>query len=256
MTGFKRRAAVPLLLAALAGCATAPITGREQFILVSDSEANQMGAQAYQEILNKGRVSRDPQMNAIVARVSQRLAGVVDVPGAQWQYTVFDDATPNAFALPGGKIGVNAGMFRVARTEGQIAAVISHEIGHVMARHSAERMSREVAVQVGIGLLGAATNTAQYAEVMAQAATLGLILPFTREQESEADEIGLIHMARAGYDPREAIALWQNMEAAAGGRGPIEFLSTHPSPGNRIARLQQAMPRALADYNSSPLRGR
>jgi predicted Zn-dependent protease len=255
MTGLLSRPVACLVVATLAACQTAPITGREQFILVSDSEANQMGAQAYQEILSKGRVSRDPQMNATVARVSQRLARVVDVPGAQWQYTVFDDATPNAFALPGGKIGVNTGMFRVARTEGQLAAVISHEIGHVMARHSAERMSREVAVQVGVGLLGAATNTAQYAEVMAQAATLGLILPFNREQESEADEIGLIHMARAGYDPRESIALWQNMESA-GGRAPIEFLSTHPSPGNRIARLQQAMPRALADYNSSPLRSR
>jgi predicted Zn-dependent protease len=255
MTSFPSRAAALVLLAALGACETAPITGRDQLILVSDNQANQMGAQAYQEILKESRVSRDPQMNAVVARISQRLARVVNVPGAQWQYTVFEDETPNAFALPGGKVGVNTGMFKVARTEGQLAAVIGHEIGHVMARHSAERMSREVAVQAGIGILGAATNTGQYADVMAQAATLGLIMPFGREQESEADEIGLIHMARAGYDPREAVALWQNMEAA-GGRGTIEFLSTHPSAGSRIARLNQAMPRALAEYNASPFRGR
>ena len=254
MTGSFPRAAAFVLMAALTGCETAPITGRDQFILVSDSQANQMGAQAYQEILKESRVSRDPQMNAIVARISQRIARTVDMPGAQWQYTVFEDDTPNAFALPGGKIGVNTGMFKVARSEGQLAAVIGHEIGHVIARHSAERMSREVAVQAGIGILGAATNTGQYANVMAQAATLGLIMPFGREQESEADEIGLIHMARAGYDPREAVTLWRNMETA-GGRGPAEFLSTHPSAGTRIARLNQAMPRALAEYNSSPLRG-
>ena len=243
------------LVAVLAACQTAPITGRQQIILVSDQEANQMGVQAYQQILSKSRVSRDPQMNAVVARVSQRLARVVDVPGAKWQYTVFEDPTPNAFALPAGKIGVNTGMFKTAKTEGQLAAVLGHEIGHVMARHSAERMSREIAVQMGIQALGAAGNLAQYSDLMAQAATLGLILPFSREQESEADEIGLINMARAGYDPREAVTLWQNMEAA-GGQRPVEFLSTHPSPGNRIAHLEQTMPRALAEYNASPYRGR
>jgi predicted Zn-dependent protease len=214
-----------------------------------------MGVQAYQEIKQKTPASRDAQMNAMVARVSERLARVVDVPGAQWQYTVFEDATPNAFALPGGKIGVNSGLFKVAKSEAQLAAVLGHEIGHVMAHHSAERMSREVAVQFGIQALGAATNTAQYADLMAQAATLGLVLPFSRDQESEADEIGLINMARAGYDPREAIALWRNMEAASG-EGPAEFLSTHPSPGNRIAHLEQVMPRALAAYNASAYRGR
>jgi len=243
------------IVAGLAACQNAPVTGRQQFILISDQEANQMGIQAYQQILSKGSVSRDPQMNAVVARVSQRLARVVNVPGAQWQYTVFGDPTPNAFALPGGKIGVNTGMFKTAKTEGQLAAVLGHEIGHVMAHHSAERMSREVAVQFGLQALGTAGGLAQYADLMAQAATLGLVLPFSREQESEADEIGLINMARAGYDPREAIALWQNMEAQ-GGQAPAEFLSTHPSTGNRITHLQQVMPRALAEYNASPYRGR
>ena len=249
------RACLGLAVLALAACQTAPITGRQQFILISDQEANQMGVQAYQQIVSKGKVSKDSQMNAMVARVSERLARVVNVQGAKWQYTVFDDPTPNAFALPGGKIGVNTGMFKVAKTEGQLAAVLGHEIGHVMAHHSAERMSREMAVQLGIQALGTAGSMAQYSNLMAQAATLGLILPFSREQESEADEIGLINMARAGYDPREAIDLWKNMQAQAG-QGPVEFLSTHPSPGNRIAHLEEVMPRALAAYNASPFRGR
>jgi predicted Zn-dependent protease len=249
------RGFLSLAILALAGCQTAPVTGRQQFILISDQEASQMGAQAYQQILSKSRVSRDAQMNEVVARVSERLTRVVDVPGAKWQYTVIEDATPNAFALPGGKIGVHTGMFKVAKTEAQLAAVLGHEIGHVMAHHSAERMSREVAVQLGVQALGASTGTGQFANLMAQAATLGLILPFTREQESEADEIGLINMARAGYDPREAVTLWQNM-ATASGQGPIEFLSTHPAPSSRIAHMQQVMPRALADYNASPYRGR
>jgi predicted Zn-dependent protease len=143
----------------------------------------------------------------------------------------------------------------VAKTEGQLAAVLGHEIGHVMAHHSAERMSREMAVQLGLQALGSAGNMAQYANLMAQAATLGIILPFSREQESEADEIGLINMARAGYEPHEAVDLWRAMEAQ-GGQGPSEFLSTHPSPGNRIAHLEEVMPRAVAAYNASPYRGR
>lgn len=249
------RSFLSLVILALAGCQNAPVTGRQQFILISDQQANEMGIQAYQQILTKSRVSRDAPMNAMVARVSDRLARVVDVPGAKWQYTVIEDPTANAFALPGGKIGVNTGLFKVAKTEGQLAAVLGHEIGHVMAHHSAERMSREIAVQFGIQALGAGTNMGQFSNLMAQAATLGLILPFSRNQESEADEIGLINMARAGYDPREAVTLWQNMAAAAG-QAPVEFLSTHPAPTSRIAHMQQVMPRALAEYNASPYRGR
>jgi predicted Zn-dependent protease len=248
MNGSLARSCALSLMAALAACESAPITGRQQLILVGDQQANQMGVEAYQQILRESRVSRDPRMTDAVGRVTRRIAAVVDQPGMQWQFVVIDDPTPNAFALPGGKVGVHTGMFDVAKTEAQLAAVIGHEIGHVMARHPAERISREVAVQAGVGVLGAAMGTgAQYGELMAQAATLGLVLPFGRQQESEADEIGLMLMARAGYDPREAVALWQNMERAGGAR-PLEFLSTHPSPGNRIQRLQEIMPRALQEY--------
>lgn len=232
----------------LSACSTTPVTARNQLILVSDAQANQLGVEAYQQIRAQTPVSKDPRMNRLVREVGQRVVAVADGPSYQWEFTVFENAEPNAFALPGGKVGVNTGLFKVAKDENQLAAVMAHEVAHAIARHSSERISREMMVQGGLSLAGAASETvAQYAGVLAQAATLGLVLPFNRSQESEADQIGLIYMARAGYDPQAAIALWQNF-AAYGGERPPEFLSTHPSPENRIVRLNAMMPQALAIY--------
>jgi predicted Zn-dependent protease len=236
------------LIAILAACQTAPITGRQQFIAVSERESLQLGADAYRQILAKSRVSRDSQMSAAVDRVVSRLAGQANRPDFRWEYTLIEDPTPNAFALPGGKIGVHTGIFKVARNDAQLAAVLAHEIGHVMANHSAERITRQMAVQAGLSVAGLASpSLAQYSDLLVQAATLGLVLPFTREQESEADTIGTIYMARAGYDPREAIALWRNF-AAEGGNKPPEFLSSHPADSTRIRNLETLMPRALSEY--------
>ena len=236
---------------ALAACQSAPVTGRQQFIVVSDSEASQLGAQAFQEILAESTVSKDPEMNAMVQRVGQRIAAATGISGYDWEFVVIEDPEPNAFCLPGGKVAVQTGMFQVAKTEAQLAAVMGHEIAHATAHHSAERMSQQMAMQYGLQAAGATSEfAAQNIELLAQAATLGVILPFSRDQEAEADEIGLIYMARAGYDPRAAIDLWRNMEAYAGPGGP-EFLSTHPATGNRIAELEAAMPRALAIYNGN-----
>ena len=250
MAHFIRTGAVAALLAVgvLAGCQTAPVTERDQFIIVSDQEASAMGASAYQQIRAEKRISNDPRLSGLVHQVGRRIAAVADDPGYRWEFTVFEDTSPNAFALPGGKIGINTGLFKVAQTEDQLAAVIAHEMAHVVARHPSERLSRQVAVQGGLALVGAASGTAaQYSDLLAQAATLGLVLPFSRSQESEADRIGLIYMARAGYDPRAAIEVWQNFQAY-GGRRPPEFLSTHPSPGNRLERLRSYMPEAMQIY--------
>lgn len=247
---FRRLAAATALSIAVAACAQAPITDRQQFILVSNDQANELGADAYQQILAQSKVSRDPQLNTVVERVGRRIAAAADDPGFDWEFTVIQDPNPNAFALPGGKVGVHTGLFKVVENEAQLAAVMAHEIGHAVARHSAERMSRQIAVEGGLAVAGAASpGIAQYGQVLQQAATLGLVLPFSREQEAEADEIGLVYMARAGYDPRASIDLWQNF-ASYGGSRPPEFLSTHPSPGNRIERLKRAMPRALAIYQA------
>jgi predicted Zn-dependent protease len=240
-----------LTLAATAflnACATAPVTGRSQFIIISDAQATQLGVEAYQQIRAQTPVSKDQKLNAMVQEVGRRIAAVAEGSGFQWEFTLFEDDSPNAFALPGGKVGVNTGLFQVAKDEAQLAAVMGHEVAHAIARHASERMSREMALQGGLAMAQASSQTvAKYAGVMAQAATLGIVLPFGREQESEADAIGLIYMARAGYDPQAAVALWQNFAAYGGARQP-EFMSTHPSPGNRIERLKSLMPQAMEIY--------
>ena len=242
--------AVIVSLAATA-CQEAPVTGRSQLILLSDDQAAQMGADAYKQILKQGTLSKDPALNRRVKQVGRRIAAVADDPGYDWEFKVLKDKTPNAFALPGGKVGVNTGLFKVAKNDDQLAAVMAHEVGHAIARHSAERMSRQMLVQGGLGIAGAASGTsAGTIDLIAQAATLGLVLPFTRDQESEADEIGLFYMAKAGYDPRESVKLWRNF-ASYGGDRPPEFLSTHPAPETRIKRLQALMPKAREIYRAN-----
>jgi predicted Zn-dependent protease len=249
---LSRAAARTVLLVlglALAACESAPVTGRNQLILLPESQDAGMGLQAYQQIKQEERVSRDPDLTRRVEEIGRRIAAVSGQPDWDWQFTVFENDEPNAFALPGGKVGVYTGLFKVARNDDQLAAVLAHEVGHAIARHGAERMSQGLITQLGAAALGAATSPA-YAQLAAQAATLGIILPYSRTQESEADEIGLMMMAEAGYDPREAIKLWQNFEALGGARPP-EFLSTHPAEGTRIERLEALMPKALEIYDKS-----
>ena len=236
--------------AALVACAQAPETGRSQLMLVSDQQMNQAGAQAYRQVLQKEGVAHDPTLQQRVVTVGSRIARVSNVQGAKWEFNVVNDPTPNAFALPGGKVAVNAGLFKVVQNDDQLAAVLGHEIGHVAARHSAERASQQMLQQGGLEVLGVATGDKAMVQLASAALQVGLSLPYSRTQESEADQIGLMFMARAGYDPRQAIALWQNMEKQGGG-GSIEFLSTHPSDENRIERLQALMPRALAEYQAA-----
>jgi predicted Zn-dependent protease len=232
---------------AVAACAQAPVTGRNQLILLPESQDADMGLQAYQQIKQEEKVSRDTALNERVQTVGRRIAAVSGHPEWDWQFTLFDNPEPNAFALPGGKVGVYTGLFKVAQNDAQLAAVMGHEVGHAIARHGAERMSQGILAQLGGVAVGAATGSQAYVDLYSQAATLGVILPYSRGQESEADEIGLMLMAEAGYDPREAIKLWQNFEALSGERPP-EFLSTHPAEGTRIERLRELMPKALEVY--------
>jgi predicted Zn-dependent protease len=232
---------------AVAACAQAPMTGRSQLILLPESQDAEMGLQAYQQIKQQEKISSDAALNQRVQTVGKRIAAVSGHPEWDWQFTLFDNLEPNAFALPGGKVGVYTGLFKVAQNDAQLAAVMGHEVGHAIARHGAERMSHGILAQLGGVAVGAATGSQAYVDIYSQVATLGVILPYSRGQESEADEIGLMLMAEAGYDPREAVKLWQNFEAL-GGQRPPEFLSTHPSEGTRIQRLQALMPKALEVY--------
>jgi metalloendopeptidase OMA1, mitochondrial len=234
--------------ALVAGCATAPETGRSQLILVSDAEMNRAGAQAYRQVVAQQGVERDPELQRRVQTVGRRIAAVSGAPADQnWEFAVLRDDSPNAFVLPGGKVAVHRGLFRVARNDDQLAVVLGHEVAHDRARHGAERVSQQVLQQGSLQVLGATTGSPLLMQAAATAITVGLTLPYSRAQESEADEIGLLYMARAGYDPRQAIELWRNMERAGAGGG-VEFLSTHPSPGNRINRLQALMPGAMEEY--------
>ena len=231
----------------VAACAKAPVTGRSQLILLPESQDADMGLQAYQQIKQEEKISNNAELNQRVQTVGRRIAAVSGHPEWDWQFTLFDNPEPNAFALPGGKVGVYTGLFKVAQNDAQLAAVMGHEVGHAIARHGAERMSQGILAQLGGVAVGAATGSQPIVDLYSQAATLGVILPYSRGQESEADEIGLMLMAEAGYDPREAVKLWQNF-AALGGERPAEFLSTHPSEGTRIQRLQELMPKALEIY--------
>jgi predicted Zn-dependent protease len=248
---MRRHSAVLVLLCALvAACAQAPETGRSQLILVSDEQMDQAGAKAYRQVLAQEGTAHDPSLQHRVTTVGSRIATVSGVKNAKWEFNVIDDATPNAFALPGGKVAVNTGLFKVVQNDDQLAAVLGHEIAHVAARHGAERVSQQIVQQGGLEALGVAVGDPALVQIAAVAVQLGITLPYSRTQESEADEIGLMYMARAGYDPRQSIALWQNMEKANSG-GSVEFLSTHPSDQTRIARLQAMMPRALAAYRAA-----
>jgi len=247
-------AILALPVAALLSCQTSP-TGRKQLAFVSDKQMDQMGEQAFAEMKNKQPIERDRAENEYVNCVAKAITAVLPEK-REWEIVVFKDDTANAFALPGGKIGVHTGLLKVARTPAQLAAVLGHEVGHVLAAHSKERVSEQMVTQGGLQVLGTILgnpNDTRHSIVMGAlglGAQYGVALPHGRRQESEADAIGLDLMAKAGFDPRESIQLWKNM-AEGGGKNPPEFLSTHPSHENRIRGLKEGMPAALSTYNQA-----
>jgi predicted Zn-dependent protease len=275
---FSRRATralapVGLLLALLetTGCQTNPYTGRSQLLMISVSQEMDLGAQAYNQVKSdpKVRQSQDPREIEPVRRVAARIVEAAKrskyaemAQQFQWEVTVIkDDKTMNAFALPGGKIAVYTGIFPVAKTEAGLAAVMGHEVVHALARHGAERMSQGQLASAALQVAGAAIGMSGGDAMLSQAAMaalgagaqVGVLLPFSRAHESEADYIGILLAADAGYDPRESVQLWERMEQLSGGGGPAEFLSTHPGHETRIEQLKEWMPEALAIYQKKPL---
>ncbi|MDC8832605.1 M48 family metallopeptidase [Alteromonas gilva] len=247
-----------LVISGLTACATSP-TGRNQLLLFSSSQLDQMGSQAFDSMKSETPVSEQPARNEYVQCVAETLLPFVPqgVYGGNWEIVVFDDEQVNAFALPGGKIGVYTGLLNVAKNQHQLAAVVGHEIGHVIAQHGNERMSQSTLIDTGSQVVNQilAANEVPYNQAIMTGLGLGMQvgvqLPFSRAHESEADLIGLQLMAMAGFDPRQSVDLWQNMEAASDGNRPPELLSTHPAPQSRIKKLQANMPAAMTDYNAS-----
>jgi metalloendopeptidase OMA1, mitochondrial len=232
------------------GCATVPYTNRHQFNLISGSEEDQMGAQAYADVKSKAKLSTDEAATQMVKRVGKRIAAVADKPDYHWEFILIDDPkTVNAFCLPGGRVAVYTGILPVTLDENGLAVVMSHEVSHALARHGAERMSEQMAVGLAeqAAVEGGLLKTQGSLDMVNMAYGVGLGLPHSRSQESEADHIGLILMAKAGYDPRTAVAFWKRMAKVGGGKPP-EFLSTHPADSTRIERIQEQLPEALTYY--------
>ncbi|MBI5493262.1 MAG: M48 family metallopeptidase [Deltaproteobacteria bacterium] len=253
-TFHKNAACVFVFLLMLLSCAKVPYTEREQLMMVSDLQETKLGETAFEQIKEKSKISSDPAKNAILRRVGERIAAAVDKPQYQWEFALIDEDTVNAFALPGGKVAFYDGILPICQDENGIATVMGHEVAHVLARHGAERLSQEQIVSVGqMALLAALLGRSPEAQdAMMRAyglgAQVGVLLPYSRKHELEADEIGLILMAKAGYDPHAAVAFWKRMNEAKKGGGPPEFLSTHPSDEKRIERIESLVPKAMEYY--------
>ncbi|RTR32877.1 M48 family metallopeptidase [Shewanella atlantica] len=241
----------------LSGCAThqSP-TGRSQVLLFSSQEIDQMGSSSFDQIKKQEKISQDAAVNRYVACVANRVTAVLPNSATPWDVVVFESEQVNAFALPGGHIGVYTGLLNVAENEHQLATVIGHEVAHVLAKHSNEQVSRAqlsgIGMQIADAALGAGgiSNKELYMAALGLGAQVGFILPYGREQESEADIMGVELMARAGFDPGQSIALWLNMAKQGGEQGP-ELLSTHPSHGHRIDDLTKMQPQVMPLYRAS-----
>ena len=261
-TPFKQIILGAILALLFIGCSKAPITGRSQFITVSPQQELALGFQSAKQVLAKEKVSTDPQKNAMVKRIGQRIAQVAtnEYPVAKnftWEFFVIqNDEEANAFCLPGGKVFVYTGLFKYAANDDELAAVMGHEIGHALARHGAERMSAGQLQQMGGQVLGAVMqgrgdpqNTAMVMQAFGIGSQLGIMLPHSRTQEYEADTIGLVLAAKSGYNPQSALTFWEKF--AKSGKTAPEYLSTHPAPANRIAKIRALLPRLMPVYQAN-----
>lgn len=231
-------------------CSKIPYTDRKQMVIFSPAQELQMGYQSAKQILGKEKISNDRRINTLVKRVGQKIAKAAAQQGYKWQFFVIEKDQLNAFCLPGGKVFVYTGLFRAVENEDQLAVVIGHEVAHAIARHGAERMSMMQVGRMGKQIVSQAIGAGKYTQAINQAygigETYGMVLPFSRKFEYEADEIGLYLMAKAGYNPREAVRFWDNMRRLkASTKNPPEFLSTHPADLNRIKKIKSLIPKAL-----------
>jgi len=249
---------LPILLFAIYGVyyffsnrEVVPLTGRKQLVDMSRDQESALGLQSYRQILRQERVVTDGKNAQLVKEIGRRISAVAEDPGFQWDYNLIDSPQVNAFCLPGGKVAVYTGILPVAKNDDGLAVIMGHEIAHAIARHCAERMAHQKLVQIGTMAAGVAISDMEPGQkravmgALGVGAQFGVLLPFSREHESEADYMGLIYVARACFDPTEAPKLWERMGQASGGRGPSQFMSTHPSHETRIRQFQQWMPEAL-----------
>lgn len=254
------------LIAVLTACSTVPITNRSQFTAIPSSQMLELSNESYNTVLEQEKLSDNTSQINEIKQVGRRVTGAVEeyfkendrtslIEGYKWEYNLIANDAKNAWCMPGGKIAFYEGIMPICQNKNGIAVVMAHEIAHAVAKHGNERMSQQLALQLG----GMALNEALQEEsettiqlamtAFGVGAQLGVMLPYSRKHENEADELGLYFMAMAGYDPREAPELWKRMQASGSGGGPPEFLSTHPDAEKRIKHLNKLMPKAMEYYN-------
>ena len=246
-------------------CSTVPITGRSQLNFVPDQTMLSMSLQQYDQFLKENKLSRDAAKTRMVKQVGQRISKAVEqymiqnnladeIRNYSWEFNLIENKEVNAWCMPGGKVAVYTGILPVAQNDAGLAVVIGHEVAHAVAKHGNERMSQSLAVQMGgIGLSAALSSYPQQTQELLMAAVgagaqVGFLLPYSRLHEREADELGLIFMAMAGYDPNNAVGFWQRMSQKKSGGAPPEFLSTHPSDATRIQNIKTLIPKAMTYY--------
>ena len=251
---LRSRRLVPAAVLLLAACETVPYTGRSQLNLLPEGSELQMGRQAYAEVLRQSAINRDPVANGQLEGVGRRIAAATGRTDFQWRFTLIESQEANAFCLPGGQVAVYTGILPITQDEAGLAVVLGHEISHAIAHHGAERISQSLLIQTGLAATQIAlasrdqATTRQVTSLLGAGAAVGVMLPWSRAQESEADHLGLIFMAKAGYDPHSAVAFWQRMMQAAKGRRPPEFLSDHPSDETRVRQIEAWIPEAMGYY--------
>ena len=241
----------------LGACATAPYTGRSQLMMMNESEETRLGLEAAQEVLNTEHIETGTKRAFKVGTIGKRIASVADRPDFQWEFHTIKKDELNAFCLPGGKVFVYTGLIdMIGNSDDELAAVMGHEIAHAIARHGAERASQGMIANIGVAAAGIATSIATKSDAAASTAViggsallqLGVLLPYSRLHESEADHIGVFLAAKAGYDPRASIKLWEKMGTVNKGKEPPAILSTHPLSDARIKDLEKIMPEAMKHY--------
>lgn len=268
---MKKSVVAVSMLLLLTGCGSVALTGRKQLLLVSDSEVMSLSNSSFQDYMKTAKPSTNAANTAMVVRVGKRIAGAVEtylrnngmageVQNFAWEFHLVQDQEPNAFCMPGGKIVVNEGILPYTQTEEGLAIVLGHEVGHAVAKHSAERLSQQMVASYGGQILsGVLANKSATTQMLAQqvyglGAQYGVMLPYSRKNESEADHLGLVFAAMAGYNPQAAVSFWQRM-ASSGSQKVPEFMSTHPSDASRISNIQKLMPEALKYYTPGQTSG-
>lgn len=256
---MKKRWITAISLCLLTACAVSP-TGRKQLLLMGNSQVVEMGLTSFNQLKQKEKISTDPKTNRFVQCVANAITRAIPAqygatnPG-NWEVVVFDSKEVNAFALPGGRIGVYTGILKVTQNQDQLAAVIGHEVSHVLAQHSNERLSQSTVANVGMNaaseIFKNSANKAAAMSALGVGVQYGVLMPYSRSHESEADILGVDLMALAGFNPQESITLWRNMAAQSQGNKPLEILSTHPSDQTRIKQLQSLMPQVMPVYQQA-----